>query len=88
MLASQTAIKVKEEIDRFVEENPKLKKRLLFIKCDKAPIGKIQNRFRMQVLMKILVHEDSELLKAFCADLPLKDWPCSVYCEMNPSSLA
>lgn len=88
MLASQTAIKVKEEIDRFVEKNPKLKKRLLFIKCDKAPIGKIQNKFRMQVLMKILVHEDSELLKAFCADLPLKDWPCSVYCEMNPSSLA
>ncbi|MBO2517634.1 MAG: primosomal protein N', partial [Clostridiales bacterium] len=88
LAASQTAMKLKEEIDQFVEEDPVLKRRLLFIKCDKSPIGRIQNKYRMQVLMKILVHPDSERLKAFCAELPLRTWPCSVYYELNPSSMA
>ncbi len=70
-------------------ETEKLQKRLLFLRSDEAPISYIDNRFRAQVLMKLLNHPESEKAMA-----RLSEWSgqtehhISISFEINPASLA
>lgn len=86
--AITTALSFQDEINHFVDQNPLLKKRLLYMHCDRSPIGKIQNVYRAQVLMKVLNHKDTERLLEFCRSLSPSTNTCKVYFEIDPASLA
>ena len=68
--------------------NTPLFRRILFIRADEAPINRIQDRARAQVLMKLLNHPDTDrLLKRF-QEMTAGDYPARVVLEINPASLA
>lgn len=86
--AVKTAMKLCERIEKLSEDNPKYKKRLLYVHCDKSPISCLRGKHRAQVLMKILNHPESEPIREFCSQLAREEWPCRVYCEFDPANLA
>ncbi len=61
---------------------------MLFIREDDAPIKRLMGRARAQVLMKLLVHRDSDRIIEHLTDLSRRDWPCEVMLEINPASMA
>ena len=70
-------------------EQEKLRKRLLFIRADEAPISYIDSRFRAQALMKLLSHPDSErALAEFAGWAGREDANVLINFEVNPPSLA
>jgi len=76
----------KEIISRF--ENTALWRRMLYIRADEAPIGRIQDRCRAQVLMKLLNHPDTDqMLEAF-QEMVKTERKAHTVLEINPSSLA
>ena len=66
----------------------KLGRRILFIRADEAPITRIQDKARAQVLMKLLNHPDTDRLLAAFQEMAGGDYPCKVYLEINPTSFA
>lgn len=54
--AVKTALLLQEKLNARLEEQPAEKRRLLYIRCDKAPISQLRGKHRAQVLMKLLVH--------------------------------
>ena len=70
-------------------EREGIRRRLLFIRTDEAPISYIENRHRAQVLMKLLNHPDTDRALAEMAG-----WAgntenrAAVYFEVDPPSLA
>ena len=86
--AKDTAGTIEEKIKVFFEEK-KYSRRLLFIRSDEAPIAYIENRFRAQVLMKLLNHPDSEQAIAELSEWTFQDEKGTRVCfEVNPASLA
>lgn len=74
----------------WLDARPQLRKRLLFIRADEAPIAYIQGRCRAQVLIKLLNHPDSdEIILAFqeIVRAPLNNGARACL-EINPASLA
>ena len=65
-----------------------LGKRILFIRADEAPIGRIQDRARAHVLMKLLNHPDTDRLIERFQEMAGEEWPARVMLEINPASLA
>ena len=45
-------------------------------------------RARAQVLMKLLVHKDSDRIIAHLNDLSRRSWSCDVVLEIDPASMA
>ena len=88
MIAKEEANKLAEQTKAYFAEK-KITKRLLFIRSDEAPISYIDNRFRAQVLMKLLKHPDSDRaladLSAWCSQ---NEGGTTVSFEINPASLA
>ena len=88
MTAKETASALEEKTRSYFEKK-KLARRLLFIRSDEAPITYIENRYRAQVLMKLLKHPQSEEALA-----DLSEWSgqnedgTAVSFEINPASLA
>ena len=66
----------------------KLGRRILFIRADEAPITRIQDKARAQVLMKLLNHPDTDRLLAAFQEMAGGDYLCRVYLEINPTSFA
>ena len=89
MTAKEAADKLAEQTKAYFDEK-KIAKRLLFIRSDEAPISYIDNRFRAQVLMKLLNHPDSDRaladLSAWCSQN--NEGGTTVSFEINPASLA
>ena len=86
--AKDTAGAIEEKTKVFFEEK-KYSRRLLFIRSDEAPIAYIENRFRAQVLMKLLNHPDSEQAIAELSEWTFRDEKGTRVCfEVNPASLA
>ncbi len=85
--AMETAEKIKNELTCRFGHLP-LWKRVLFIRSDEAPINRIQDRWRAQVLMKLLNHPDTDLLIAAFQEMAREEHPCHVVLEINPASLA
>lgn len=84
----EVSTQLKERIVTFLAESGPLKRRVLFVREDAAPIKRIMGRHRAQVLMKILEHKDSEQVLAFLTAQTAEPWPCRVSLEINPASLA
>jgi primosomal protein N' (replication factor Y) len=88
--ALDTATRLMNEATAWLNERPMLKKRLLFIRADEAPISYIQERYRAHVLLKLLNHKDSEEILSAYQLLAQQPQPSGVrVCfEINPASLA
>ncbi len=86
--ARDTSGQLYQGIKEMLLQKPTLKKRVLFFREDDAPIKRLMGYSRAQVLLKIINHRDSEELIAFLNDLAGQPWPCPVFLEVNPPSLA
>jgi primosomal protein N' len=75
-------------IQAALAEQPALKKRVLYCREDDAPIKKIMGRARAQVLLKVLVHPDSDRVLLHLKSLAEQAWPCTVTLEIDPASMA
>ena len=85
--ARETAEEIKKEIETRFSDTP-LWRRMLYIRADEAPIGRIQDRCRAQVLMKLLNHPDTDqMLEAF-QEMVKTERNAHTVLEINPSSLA
>ncbi len=76
--------------NRIVEEfslTP-LFRRIFFIRADEAPITRIQDRARAQVLMKLLNHPDTDALLRRFQEMAGGEYAAKVTLEINPASLA
>ena len=86
--------KAMDAAERFKNEitcrfgNTALWRRILYMRADEAPISKIQDRARAQVLMKLLNHKDTDRLIAAMQEMAREDWGCHAVLEINPPSLA
>lgn len=80
--------KVLRRINEFLTGEPRLRKRVLFVREDAAPIKRIMGLYRAQVLMKLLEHPESDKILVFLNELTGEAWPCRVSLEINPGSLA
>lgn len=85
--AREGAEEIKNEIiSQF--ENTHLWRRLLYIRADEAPIGKIQDRCRAQVLMKLLNHPETDQILEKFQEMAKAERKVHTVLEINPSSLA
>ncbi len=85
--ARETAEEIKKEIEALFGNTP-LWRRILYIRADEAPIGKIQDRCRAQVLMKLLNHPDTDTMLEKMQEMAKKERKAHTVLEINPSSLA
>ena len=85
--ARAAAEQIKSQILSEFSQSP-LKKRILFIRADEAPIARIQDFSRAQVLLKLLNHPDTDRLLARLQELAGEEYPARVQLEINPASLA
>ena len=77
-----------EKLQEYVKMNPGLRRRVLFMRQDDAPLAHLRGLYRAQVLVKLLEHPDSAAAVEFMRDLAAGDWPCDVLLEINPASMA
>ncbi|MBR1606693.1 MAG: primosomal protein N' [Clostridia bacterium] len=82
---SQTLL---ERLQDFVQEHPRLRRRVLFMRQDDAPLTHLRGMYRAQVLIKLLEHPESREAVEFMQSLASEEWPCDVLLEINPASLA
>ena len=86
--AMKTAEQLEEKTKNYFEQ-ARIKKRLLFIRSDEAPIAFIENRFRAQVLMKLLQHPESqEALADLSGWTGQQENGVRIHLDINPASLA
>lgn len=86
--ARETSGALFNSIQAALAEQPALKKRVLYCREDDAPIKKIMGRARAQVLLKVLVHPDSDRVLLHLKSLAEQAWPCTVTLEIDPASMA
>ena len=86
-VAMAVAEEIKNRISREFAASP-LHRRILFIRADEAPITRIQDRARAQVLMKLLNHPDTDALLARFQEMSGEQYPAKVTLEIDPASLA
>ena len=75
-------------MQRFTEKTPLLRRRVLFLRQDDAPLARLRGMYRSQVLIKLLEHPDSRTAVEYMQDLAAREWPCDVLLEINPASMA
>ncbi|MBQ7656975.1 MAG: primosomal protein N' [Clostridia bacterium] len=85
--ARATAERIKDRIVQEFSGSP-LFRRVFFIRADEAPITRIQDKARAQVLMKLLNHPDTDKLLQRFQEMAGEEYPAKVYLEINPASLA
>ena len=77
-----------EELRGSLLTRPALKKRVLFLRQDDAPLAHLRGYWRAQVLVKLLEHPDSREALSLMRELAVRGWPCEVTLEINPASMA
>ncbi len=87
-VARAVSAAILDDITAMLAKDPVARKRVLFCREDLAPIKRIMGRVRAQVLLKLLVHPDSQKILEYLNELVNKSWPCEVALEVNPASLA
>lgn len=85
--ALKTAEVLKDRLLREFSGTP-LGRRILFIRADEAPIARIQDKARAQVLMKLLNHPDTDALLARLQEMAGEEYEAKVMLEIDPASLA
>ena len=86
-VALATAENIKNRIIEELSASP-LFRRIFFIRADEAPITRIQDRARAQVLMKLLNHPDTDKLLQRFQEMAAEEYAAKVQLEINPASLA
>ena len=87
-IARQVSLQLLERMRAYVRENPALRRRVLFLRQDDAPIAHLRGYYRAQVLVKLLEHPDSRAAVEYMQELAGTEWPCGVILEINPASMA
>lgn len=87
-VSRDVSARLHQEISAWLKEHPVLKKRVLYVREDAAPIKRIMGLYRAQVLIKLLEHPESEQVLAYLKDVAGQQWPCKTSLEINPASLA
>ena len=77
-----------EKLQDYVKNTPSLRRRVLFMRQDDAPLAHLRGLYRAQVLVKLLEHPDSRAAVEYMRALADGDWPCDVLLEINPASMA
>jgi len=68
--------------------HPQQKKRLVNLHMDEAPVKRINNNHRYQILLKLFVHTDAEALKAFLEQLARLSYEdAHVLYEVDPTNM-
>jgi len=86
--AQHVSIRLQELMQQFLTDHPALKRRVLFLRQDEAPLKFLRGMSRAQVLVKMLEHKDSQQIINYMQELTVRDWPCDVLLEINPASMA
>ena len=77
-----------QRVEEYLAVKPLQKKRVLLVRADEAPIGKIRGLYRYHVLLKLFEHADAKPVLDFLSELAQEtDEFCQVYYELNPSNL-
>ncbi len=80
----ETTKKVYESLNLiYLEEKENFK----FFGCMKAPLTRLQNKFRFQVLMRIKAENNNLLNKIYNASYPFRSRIVSINMEVNPNNL-
>ena len=87
-IAQAVSCQLLEKLNEFLAKNPTLRRRILFMRQDEAPLKFLRGRHRAQVLLKLLEHPDSRAALDYMQDLSQQAWPCDVLLEINPASMA
>lgn len=90
--SAPAAQKYAEELHRqcahALEAHPLWKKRTLLMRLDQPGVTVLRGKYRWQVLLKLLVHDDTEPFVAFLTDLARESQPgCDTYFEYNPTNM-
>ncbi len=86
--AEQTARTLHAQCEQLLSDHPAWKKRTLMMRLDQPGIAVLRGKARWQVLLKLLVHPDTEEFSAALSDLartPHDD--ADVYFEYNPTTM-
>ena len=86
-VALATAESIKNRILQEFSSSP-LFRRIFFIRADEAPITRIQDKARAQVLLKLLNHPDTDRLLQRFQEMAGEEYPGKVQLEINPASMA
>ena len=86
--ARAVSLELLERMRAYVAAAPGLRRRVLFMRQDDAPIAHLRGRYRAQVLLKLLEHPDSRAAVEYMQELADADWPCGVALEINPATMA
>jgi len=86
--AQRVSLQLLDKMQEFVRATPSLKRRVLFLRQDDAPLKYLRGRYRAQVLVKLLEHPDSRAAIEYMQQLSEMEWPCEVLLEINPASMA
>lgn len=87
-MAQAVSCELLDKLNDFLQKNPALRRRILFMRQDDAPLKYLRGRHRAQVLIKLLEHPDSRAALEYMQELTQQGWPCDVLLEINPASMA
>lgn len=87
-IAQAVSCEMRDKLLEFLQQHPLLRRRILFVRQDEAPLKYLRGRYRAQVLVKLLEHPDSAAALEYMQHLSGQDWPCNVLLEINPASMA
>ncbi len=87
-VARETAEGIRERILQEIPADSPLRRRIIFIRAGEAPISRIKNYCRAQVLMKLLNHPDLTRMTEIFQSIAQEKWASRVHVEINPASLA
>ena len=87
-IAQAVSCELLDKLNDFLQKNPVLRRRILFMRQDDAPLKYLRGRHRAQVLIKLLEHPDSRAALEYMQELTQQGWPCDVLLEINPASMA
>ena len=87
-IAQAVSCELLDKLNDFLQKNPVLRRRILVMRQDDAPLKYLRGRHRAQVLIKLLEHPDSRAALEYMQELTQQGWPCDVLLEINPASMA
>ncbi len=87
-VARAAADKLKDTVQAYLQDTPRIARRLLYIRSGEAPLAKLRGKYRAHVLMKLLVHPDTDVLLEYLQRLTQTPLGVKLVLEINPASLA
>lgn len=86
--ARETSQALYARVEQWLKDNPAYKRRVLYYREDAAPIKRLMGRDRAQVLLKLLVHPDSQHIIAALTEMAAQAGPGEAVLEVDPATLA